>query len=70
MNKILLMVRKSTTIEESAMSQSTIAAPPVVEHRADRRAPAAPAPTTACAPGLRARVFAQLTLLLSQLAQR
>lgn len=52
------------------MSQSTIAESPVVEHRAERRAPAAPTPTIACAPGLRARVFAQLTLLLSQLAQR
>ena len=51
------------------MSQSTIAAPDVVDNRSGARPPAPP-PAAVCAPGLRARVFAQLTRMLAELAQR
>ena len=52
------------------MSQSTIAVPDVVEKRFGARPPAPPLPAVSRAPDLRARVFAQLTWMLAQMAQR
>jgi hypothetical protein len=52
------------------MSQFTIAAPDVVDNRSGARPPEPPPPADACAPDLWARVFAQLTRMLAQMAQR
>lgn len=50
------------------MSQSTIAAPQSAESRTETRAPTPPVSASVLAPGLRTRVFAQLTRMLAQLA--